>query len=386
MLDDLTLVHWLTLHGLITAATVLIYVINSHVMRQRRSPTAAIAWMLFILLMPYLALPAFLLFGSRKLARPLPSPRVDRPALPDSAAWAIETIMALDQAAPAEYSDLNLHRNGAAARDALLATIERRQASIDVCTFIIGRDSLGNTVLEHLCRKAAEGLRVRLLLDGMGPPDDGRSRLEAAWSRQAARWRCSCRRCTRPEGPHQPADHRKLLIADAALALRPAVVRRAQPGIGNFEGRPGQAPWRDLSIDLRGPLLLQATACSNVTGSSPQGHRGALACRYRQGRRERRFRWTGRNSSHPDPTRLTTPSTRCWSPRPTGRAATSRLSQPYFVPEPSLLMALCLAAKRGVAWICCCLRSRTTACRTWHARARCVRWRRPERASGWRRT
>ncbi|HZE91488.1 MAG TPA: PLDc N-terminal domain-containing protein, partial [Rhizobacter sp.] len=75
MLDDLTLVHWLTLHGLITAATVLIYVINSHVMRQRRSPTAAIAWMLFILLMPYLALPAFLLFGSRKLARPLPSPR-----------------------------------------------------------------------------------------------------------------------------------------------------------------------------------------------------------------------------------------------------------------------------------------------------------------------
>ena len=70
--DDarMTTVHWLTLHGFITALASLVYVVHSHVMQQRRQPTAAIAWMLFILLMPYLALPAYLVFGSRKRSRP----------------------------------------------------------------------------------------------------------------------------------------------------------------------------------------------------------------------------------------------------------------------------------------------------------------------------
>ena len=62
--------------GLVCALAVLTYIIASHVMHQRRHPTAAIAWVLFILLMPYVALPAFLLFGSRKRARSRPAPSV----------------------------------------------------------------------------------------------------------------------------------------------------------------------------------------------------------------------------------------------------------------------------------------------------------------------
>jgi cardiolipin synthase A/B len=52
---DLSTAHWLTAHGLITIVAVLVYVVTAHVLQQRRHPTAAIAWVLFILLAPYLA-------------------------------------------------------------------------------------------------------------------------------------------------------------------------------------------------------------------------------------------------------------------------------------------------------------------------------------------
>lgn len=72
MFDGSDLTHWLTLYGLVTLVAVLLYVVTAHVLHQRRHPSAAIAWMLFIVLLPYVALPAFLSLGSRKLQRPRP--------------------------------------------------------------------------------------------------------------------------------------------------------------------------------------------------------------------------------------------------------------------------------------------------------------------------
>src|ERR1700754_1962154 len=58
-----------TLHGLAAACSVLIYVATTRVRNQRRTPGTAIAWVLALLFVPYLALPLYLLFGSRA-ARP----------------------------------------------------------------------------------------------------------------------------------------------------------------------------------------------------------------------------------------------------------------------------------------------------------------------------
>jgi hypothetical protein len=45
------------LHGLMIVLSLLAYVVASHAFNQRRHPTAAIAWVFFILLVPYVALP-----------------------------------------------------------------------------------------------------------------------------------------------------------------------------------------------------------------------------------------------------------------------------------------------------------------------------------------
>lgn len=348
MLSDMSLIHWLTLDGLITVVTILIYVINSHVMRQRRHPIAAVAWMLFILLLPYLALPAFLLFGTRKLSRPtsstLPVPSGERSA----DGWAIDTIMALGQPAPARYGDLNVHEDGGQAGEALLATIDAAQASIDLCTFLIGRDSLGEAVLDRLCNKARAGVRVRLLLDGMGILMARRPNLKRLTEAGGELVLFVPPLHFPPRSPTNLRNHRKLLIADAGLATGRLWCGGRNLAAEYFDGAPGSAPWRDLSFDLRGPLTAQASALFEhdwsfarkrppvaPTALQPEPPPAAPALDGAQ--------LVASGPDQADDTVYALLVTAAY--RAQRRIA---LATPYFVPESALLMALCLAARRGV--------------------------------------
>ena len=64
--------HLLTLHAFIVMTGLTIYVVSSRSLRLRRHPSAAIAWVIALVLMPYLALPLYLIFGIRKV-------NIDRP-------------------------------------------------------------------------------------------------------------------------------------------------------------------------------------------------------------------------------------------------------------------------------------------------------------------
>src|SRR3954468_1514495 len=84
--------NWLTLHGVIVAFGLVVYVMASRALYQRRHPSAAIAWVVMLTLLPYVALPLYFMFGSRKVAGrqgPLPvETTVVRSNGPDDlAAW-----------------------------------------------------------------------------------------------------------------------------------------------------------------------------------------------------------------------------------------------------------------------------------------------------------
>src|SRR5258708_37176453 len=59
----------ISLHGLIVMIGLAVYVAVSHTLHQRRHPSAAIAWVVTLTLLPYVGLPLYLLFGTRKLVR-----------------------------------------------------------------------------------------------------------------------------------------------------------------------------------------------------------------------------------------------------------------------------------------------------------------------------
>ncbi len=345
---DLNIGHLLSVHGLFVLIAVLVYVISSHAVQQRRHPSAAVAWMLFILFMPYLAMPAFLLFGFRKLSRPASS--VATPA-PPGQSWAVETIMALRQPAPVGCRDLVVHQDGRAARDALIGMIAAARHSIDCSTFIVGRDQLGNEVMERLCAKARSGVRVRLLVDGVGYLMGGRPNLrrlaaaggefalfvEPLWSKQ--------------KGRTNLRNHRKMLLVDVNSAAARLWCGGRNFASEYFEGEGGARPWRDLSFDLRGEFVGQARALFEHDWAFAVGEAAAPE---------------EAGASEPEPTEEVLPVAKAAQMVASGPdqeddtvyellltaayRARERIAlvTPYFVPESALLLALCLAARRGV--------------------------------------
>ena len=339
--------HWLTVHGLVMAVASLIYVVHSHVMQQRRQPSAAIAWMLFILLVPYLALPAYLVFGSRKL----PRPGAQHPAEPTVASvqqhWAIDTLVALGQPAPAAYTDLRVHADGQAAQNALLTLLASARKSIDVCTFILARDPLGEAVVKQLCERARAGVRVRLLLDGMGSlmrrsPDlqrlldvGGAYALFVSPLRSPLKGRTNLR------------DHRKLVLVDADEHGGRLWSGGRNLAAEYFQGLPGASPWRDLSFELGGPVIGQAVALFEhdwrfARGLPPNPLRQPCAT----GVAFEQSDGAQLVASGPDQADDTVHALLVSAAYRAQRRMS--LATPYFVPDAALLMALCIAARRGV--------------------------------------
>lgn len=370
-----TFAHWVTLHGLVTSVALLAYVANARGGHTRRHPAAAIAWVLFIVLLPYLALPAFLTFGSRKLARP-PSPRADSP---DQGAgresWVAATLSALGQAPAVSYAALQVHGDGREARRALLDIIDGATVSIDVCTFALARDELGDAVVARLCAKAEAGLRVRLLIDGVGSLMVSRPQL-APLRRAGGEvalfvppWRSP------HKGRTNLRNHRKLLIADATLPRGRLWAGGRNLAAEYFEGAPGHPAWRDLSFDLAGQLVQQAvdlfehdwafahgrtvdprpsTGRPIIDGSQPasQGNAALPDALVSAGRGRLRpalgLSGVGAQivASGPDQADDTLHALLLTAAyRAQHRIA---LVTPYFVPDAALLNALCLAARRGV--------------------------------------
>ncbi len=339
---------YITLHGLVVAVSLLVYVVTSHLLEQRRHPTAAIAWVLFMLLLPYVALPMFLAFGSRKQARPQSAhgPLSQAPA--PGGSWALQTIHALGQPAPAAYRDLQIHANGSEALAALQRGLAAAQASIDLCTFILGRGPVGSRVIETLAAKARAGVRVRLLLDGMGSLMAGRPNLDALREAGASVVLFVPPMHSPLKGRTNLRDHRKMLIIDGAADTRWLWSGGRNLASEYFEGEPGKPPWHDLSFDLGGPFVLQALALFERDWAFANTERVPQ-------RMPEEADDTGDSAAHgaqlvasgPDQEDDTVHALLLSAAYQARRRIA--LVTPYFVPDAALLMALCLAARRGVA-------------------------------------
>lgn len=338
--------HYLTLHGLVVVAGLLTYVVTARVREQRRHPTAAIAWVLFIVLLPYVALPVFLAFGSRKLARPRSAPGQHIAPMAAGGSWAVRTLHALGQPAPAAYRDLHIHTDGRAALHALWQCLDAAQHSIDVCTFILGRDALGQQVIERLCAKARAGVRVRLLLDGMGSLMAGRPKLAALQAAGAGVVLFVPPLHSPLKGRTNLRDHRKMLIVDAATEARRLWCGGRNLASEYFEGEAGKPAWRDLSFDLGGALVLQALALFEQDWAFARTEHAPQELRIDDSDDAEPAHGAQLVASGPDQVDDTVYALLLSAAYQARRRIV--LVTPYFVPDAALLLALCLAARRGV--------------------------------------
>lgn len=345
--------EWFSWHGLMSAIGLLVYALGSHALNQRRHPAAAIGWVMLIVLLPELGVPLYLLFGTRKLPkakRQGASPLALEAADDVVPAWVQRLTAAMSLPPPASYRALMIHADGGQARDALFELIDGAHHQLAISTFILGRDRFGDELLARLARAARRGVSVRLLVDGMGTWMGGRKDFSAVQAagvqvaqfvppfRSPLRWPLRGRTNLR--------NHRKLVIADG---------QRLWSGGRNlsgeyFEDAPGRPAWTDLSFDLTGEIAAEAVAVFDSDWAF--AHRPVRAAIGLPAPRDwPRGRIEGpaaqllpSGPDYADDTVHTLLLTSCYRARSRILVVT-----PYLVPDESLLSALCLAARRGVA-------------------------------------
>ncbi|MES2353686.1 MAG: phospholipase D-like domain-containing protein [Pseudomonadota bacterium] len=361
-------VHWpfpLTAleHGSFVFAGLLIYVLVTRAAQQHRHPSAAIAWVMIIGLFPYIGIPLFLLFGSRKFVRPGHKPPISASinASEEAPVWAMESLNAMDIPPPTHNSSIVFHKDGIESREALVSLIEGAQRSIDLCTFILRADVIGAAVVDSLIGRARQGVRVRVLLDAIGSMQI--SRRQIASLRQAGvvvRWFMPV--LHNPlRGRLNLRNHRKLLVIDDAYLWSGGRNLAAEYfiDIGEFPA------WVDLSFVVHGALAMQAKMVFDLdwhaaSGKRREAHRKALS----HEPPDVFFAQSHQSPGALESTELT--NSACAQLVPSGPDhaddtvyalllaaayhARHRIMAvtPYFVPDEALLAAWCMACRRGV--------------------------------------
>jgi len=332
-------------HGAFVGFGLLIYILVTRIGHQRRHPSAAIAWVIGIAAFPYMGIPLFLLFGTRKFVRPAHVIHATSPLRPavDAPPWATRLLDGLGLASPVNNESVAFHADGLQAFQALIDLLDRSQHSLEVCTFLIADDKVGNGVCDALIAAAHRGVRTRLLLDWVGTmktPPRLLNRLKTGGV-EVRRFMPLLHNPTR--GKSNLRNHRKLVVADKAWLWSGGRNLADE----YFLGQKGQAAWTDLSFVVQGLVAVQAAAQFEQDWALAGTHRPMHL------------------PTQPKP--ALNPGARClaqWIPCGPDHAqdtvhallmagayhAVDRLLAvtPYFVPDEALLDAWCMACRRGV--------------------------------------
>jgi len=321
--------------GFFLAMTLLV-----HQNREQRSPSSTVAWLLAILLVPYIGVPAYILFGGRKTKRMTKNKadlaldiNVSGEPLITQNSGAIFPLRA-DNA-------IALLATGEKACAALLNLIEHAVKSIDISTYILGNDATGDAILAALTRKSQQGVRVRLLLDALGS-----FRVTA---RMLSPLRAGGGQCAffMPmmhlpfRGRANLRNHRKIIIVDNATAMLGGMnIAREYMGTA-----PDKLRWHDLSFIVKGPVVIDLLHVfrSDWQFASKQkiAPQDAIAAAETGATTALQLVPSGPDVAG-DPffdsilTALFKARSRVW------------IATPYFIPDEMLLKALCIAARRGI--------------------------------------
>ncbi len=159
-----------------------------HALITKRDARAAVAWIGVIVLLPIFGWAIYLIFGINRIARRAEELRgsghitgdleiSDRRGLIRQTSDSIKTERIVEMArlgtriAKVPYTDGNkieVLRNGENAYPAMIAAIDRAENSVALSTYIFNNDEAGRQFLEALKKARARGVKIRVLIDGVG--------------------------------------------------------------------------------------------------------------------------------------------------------------------------------------------------------------------------
>jgi len=334
----------------------IIVVLIPVVILQRRESGATLAWILVIVLIPFLGLLAFWLFGTTRLylrrrkrsrAEARLAPALHKLHLQSSTQLLVAglppslLILAekLDEVGPQAGNKITLLRQGKVAFDTLQAAIDQSVHHIHLVYYIWQPDATGMRLRDALIRACLRGVEVRLLLDDVG------SRTAKQVFFQDLQAAGGLVKRFLPINPLSRQlslnnrNHRKIMVVDGETGFTGGMnVGDAYAGLGE--------PWRDLHARICGPVVhsLQEVFCQDWYHATAEDLVSAAYFPV--------IKVSGKVCAQ---LLASGPADQRWRSIHTLLFAAINLAQqkvwietPYFVPDPPILIALQTAALRGV--------------------------------------
>lgn len=342
------------------------------VTRPNRAPASRIAWIVVVVVVPLVGMVAYLLLGEASVGRahirrvrqaekalPALDETICEPqGLPPQAAALFDlgrSINGFREASgnritllgDAEASPDEPMRDSRAAVAALLRDIDAAEHHIHVVVYIWLEDNAGRLIATAIANAAQRGVQCRVMVDALGSRNFARSvtwkRLRAAGVRVHTTLSDVSRLLHVTFSRVDLRDHRKMVVIDNRVAYCGSQ-NFADP---EFRVKARQAPWVDLMLRCEGPIVQQMQSLFlrgwiPETGEEQLEHlpahvpaqcfeSGCVAQAFESGPTSR-------------PNAMSDMFVACiYAAR-----AELVITTPYFVPDESILRALCAAPRRGV--------------------------------------
>jgi cardiolipin synthase len=249
-------------------------------------------------------------------------------------------------------NQVRLLQDGPATYQAMFAAIMAAKDHVNLETYILDDDEVGQRFAQALVTKQQQGVQVNLIRDSAGTSGTPAAFFKGLTDSgvRVLEFNPINPLVARKEWELNQRDHRKLLIVDGGIAFLGGINISSVYSGGSFgkstRVRPdGAASWRDTDLQLQGPVVAELQKLFLATWESQKGApvapRNYFPPPQTVGRQVVRA-----IGSAPDE-----PFSQIYATllSAIGSAETSiQLTIAYFAPDPQLLAALELAAKRGV--------------------------------------
>jgi cardiolipin synthase len=349
------LTGWLNT-GLLLLDVFIIAILLPTVVQQRRESGATLAWVLVIVLLPFIGLLSFWVFGTTrlyfrrrkrrkveaKLARALEGVQVNlngEQYITGVSPSLLTLVNKLDDIGPLAGNAVEVMREGDALFDALEAAFDAATHHIHLTYYIWEADYTGKRLRDALVRAVQRGVTVRLLVDDVGSRQANARFFQPLLAAGGQVERFLKVNVLSRQLNLNNRNHRKIAIIDGGLTFTGGM------NVGDVYAGRGE-PWHDLHARIQGPVAytLQEVFCQDwyhATGEDlvsdtyfpviPDA--GTIYAQFlASGPADER--WQAIHTVLFAAMNLA--SERIW------------LETPYFVPDRPILMALQTAALRGV--------------------------------------
>ncbi|WP_146345293.1 cardiolipin synthase [Falsiphaeobacter marinintestinus] len=258
---------WVAISSVAVAAVYVAAIAGAiHAAQTARTPQGAVGWVVFLLTVPFLAIPFYLILGHHRLKGYLISRRETSRVVeaiknfghrhapePDSVGVALGPFEYCAGLPAVKGNSGELLIDGDATFDAIFAAIDAAENYVLAQFYIIHDDALGKAFQDRLIAAAQRGVTVRMMTDAVGSitlPESYFAKL-----RDAGVQVVDPRNSRGPRFRFQInyRNHRKTVIVDGRIGFT--------GGLNVGDEYMGLSPvfglWRDTHIKLQGPMVTQ---------------------------------------------------------------------------------------------------------------------------------